>query len=1666
MLELGRFTRPCLIRCGTFVGVAVDPKRLAVGTAQVALRAIGQADVADMVGDMVGIPRRTPEFVAYERFLEDVETSIVTLRQGAVASHPSESDEVDAALEQVRLRFQILLAEAESVVSLAHLQPDEFRALVQSESAGERAQLGGIGRQVYEDALSYVTNAFSEFAPSLSQFVPAMLTVIAEGVAGVQGGVGRLEANAARIEGKLDSVVSGTTERASAPRRALAEHETYATSVVHSSLGLPQAGEPAFRFEFTERRSQLAEQFRRVGDNKNSLLVTGPSGVGKSALVFEVLESLRTEPDFDAVVLNFRELPDTSFAFEALLGRPLSDLLDEFSAPRRLLIIDAADAAVERSSAMLTDLATAARRCGVGLIAVSSDTAADLVSDQVARGSGATPETYQVPVLSDDELSEVSTHLPALRGVLRNPGSASLLRRLLVLDLIARTGRTLNEPLSEWECLDVIWNGLVRGRGHAGAASPEARERTMLAVAAAHLDSAAAMETPPATAATQVALLAPLLQTDHAAVDSLRHDHLLAPPSLRRPRLEFAHDEIRRYATAILFSRADSIASSLKLSQAPRWSLSAAILACKGQLLDSQLSPESSFTELLADFSALAREFGPRWADVPLEAVLDTPHAYRCLAASQPINSAEGSTSTEEGRQEPAAAGLALADMLRVVQQRATSGGFVDVALGAPVIDLLLDHAKPWEISDSAFDVLSSWLTAHAVGGAPAGQPARLRLRTKLVAFWALHPPNEPDAEEPNLVSTFGGRSRRRRLDHEVTNEKYVETLALLGLDTNEEVEHCLRTLASRAPAFLAPAVDAPFSARSIASYDVNLLADLIEAYYIDNTTGQRWRMHDAGIRIHQGRWTSFGPPYDAYWFGGFWVLFNRAPAPLSARVLNRVLNHAASARADRQTRRAQEERWAESGNGDELESQAQTSSETDSSSAPAAVSTHFEDEHMLSLGQATVIYRGDAQMWGWYRGSSVGPHPCLSALQAMERVAESWLLAGSTAEAVIETLLHECENVAVPGMLFGLLTRNLEDVGSTIDPFLVEPFVWHAEIARRTAEYFGWKANSEGLAHPERREWTPRETAMMLVLQADEPRREELRSLAQKLIENGRSQGLEEAARNWATCLDATYFKGQKTDEGFQITVEPPEDVRAAQERYASAAETHNEFLRLQNTYWPDPKPYKPGYMPPTDEQVAVDLAVAQGLIENDAGQDELGPYEAIASVARTAILRAADGHPEALGDHADFAVEVILEIAAFFLDGPDQEDDGQFYDLGIDRSAATALPALLSPVFDQTLRTAGIDAPELVRLGDAVASRSSLETRLFLARGCDRVWTQTCRQFDLPTASTSAPACLHAVAFTWLVNSARDAEIGPWELESQRRDNVHISGDLAERLESLEGTEVDIEALDAAIRGLGSAASHQHCRTEPAAHLLARMLDAQARAMVAHEAEGYTGDDRGHHTLAAARALLQTVDPTSPDALLAYLDALRADAGLLANFLQGLAAAGTETTGLAATVRATWPAVMERVLGYAEDSPIVFNDHTSGKWVASALLPEPLTWAQGIRNEPAAAPIDWVVAEELIPFVEPWLHVARGQSWCLNALIRFIGRRPRPAHVAPGLKWVETLCLRDGRILISGTAMSDEWLISIRQIAEQQGYLERWQSLVDTMVVAGNSMLAPYST
>ncbi|MDX3088247.1 MULTISPECIES: trypsin-like serine peptidase [Streptomyces] len=1392
----------------------------------------------------------------------------------------------------------------------------------------------------------------------------------------------------------------------------LAEQRKLATSGVRTAIGDESSGGPVV-ISFADRREQLAEALREAGTRASALLVSGESGIGKSALTLSAVAELEAvDPaGFQGVVVNFRSLPQSSLELRAALGMSLEDVLAEASAPSRVLVIDAADAALERSAGLLSDLVLAAAAAGVGLVAVTSDVALGYVREQVELGFAKSVSSFEMSPLGDEDISVVSGHFQLLRAVLRDLPANSLLRRPVVLDLLARTGTEPDSALGEWECLDLVWSRVVRGDGRPGVGSAEAREQTLLAVAAA------TMKLPEGHR--------PLAGVDAAAVDALRRDHLLAPASRYRNQPDFAHDEVRRYATAILLVRSQSPTELLQAAGAPRWALSAATLACKGLLKAPDTRPVRMFIELHSRLQVFAVAHGPRWSDVPVEAVLETPFAYECLKSACEDQSVD----------------LVLGDVVRVVQQRHKVNGLVDHLITNPVVQILLDEKKPWDVSEESFELLADWLQALSLANIPAGDELRIRLRGRLLAYWNSFSLRKTGADVPS-GRILQRRRRRRELDYHLTRENFVETLALLGPDIDDAIEACLRAIADDAPAFLAPAADAPLSARALAQKDPELLAALMMAYYIDDETS--WH-RDEGVRGHQGRWRGFGVPFFQYYFGGFWQLFQTASVPTSVRVLNGILNSGARARVAMLSRPSPPYVFTDpfDGGGEGADGEAENGEGEDRGA-------------ILNIHGTSRLYVGDSHVWSWYRGTSVGPYSAMSALQAMERLADMWLSQGVSTKRVVEVLLHGCENLAVPGMLFGLLARHIEKVGTELDLFLAEPVVWDLEFGRTTSEYSGLRATTEGLANLERRRWTPREVAMWLMVHGGQGRVQDLKKVAKQLVENGDRLGYsQELTKNWAASLDSDQYRVKQHGDAVHIEVEPPPELRAAQEAHTAYQEALQTSTRLKNRYWGSVK-HDTEYVPPPSAEIAADLAAGRALLESDGDQMPPRDLDAVAHVTRAAIERAAAGDMEALGDEAQFATDLVIGIALSFQETEGQHHEGQFFDLGADRAVAQAVPAFLTPALAAPLEAAGGSIEDVAEAGLAMAGKAPMETRLYLARGCDVVWRGPCH-FN---------PCIHPTALNWLLETARGAEIGPWDQSGQRRPNIQIAGDVAERLQELPGDSVRIAVLDAAIRGLGAAASTDHCCTDEAAALLAALLDVERRAMVVQESEGWSADDRGTHTLIAARALLEGFAKNGDiRPLLEHLDALRAGAQLMSNFLHGLAAAGAENDRLAEAARGVWPSLLRHAIGYLSDDPSPYRDHHWGDWAAAALLPDPLPWTQGLYNEVVGEPIDWVRADDLVEVIDDWLPAARGEVKPVDALISILRKLPEEVQVTRGVPWVSDLCIQDGRVTVKQSWFSDSWLKEIRTTAEELGKLDEWQMLVDSLVVAGNEGLAPYS-
>lgn len=418
--------------------------------------------------------------------------------------------------------------------------------------------------------------------------------------------------------------------------------------------------------------------------------------------------------------------------------------------------------------------------------------------------------------------------------------------------------------------------------------------------------------------------------------------------------------------------------------------------------------------------------------------------------------------------------------------------------------------------------------------------------------------------------------------------------------------------------------------------YRRGLLADLTEAYYLDEEEDGSG-FHEDGVRDHH--WHGPITPLAAWYRGPFMPLF-QSDLRGGVAVLNKILNHAALARA--RTMAGLGNPWA----------------------VPADAAGQFKTE--LRITGVPRVYAGDSHVWYWHRGTGVGPYPCMSALQALERYCDQLIAAGLPLGRIISLLLDGCENLAMVGLVVGLLVRHLDNAGRLLDPYLTEPAIWELEFARVVAESSGLAASSDGLAEPERRKWTFLEIAAWLVVHADADRVGQLKSVGAQLVAaasqtEGDAGGLTDdegeggsravshvtTVRRWVGALDRDQYQFSAEDRSIRIQYVPPEDVQAVLQPGNEELQRGQEALRLVWRYVLERRPRPETAAPVTPEDLAADLETARDLLANPPTASPVAGWDAPAAVA-VAALEAHILHGMSLPpDLAEFAVNTLLMIA-----------------------------------------------------------------------------------------------------------------------------------------------------------------------------------------------------------------------------------------------------------------------------------------------------------------------------------------------------------------------------------------------------------------------------------
>ena len=320
-----------------------------------------------------------------------------------------------------------------------------------------------------------------------------------------------------------------------------------------------------------------------------------------------------------------------------------------------------------------------------------------------------------------------------------------------------------------------------------------------------------------------------------------------------------------------------------------------------------------------------------------------------------------------------------------------------------------------------------------------------------------------------------------------------------------------------------------------------------------------------------------------------------------------------------------------------------------------------------------------------------------MSALQALEHVCDQLIKADIPIKNLIPLLLDGCENLAMVGLVVGILVRHLEAADELLDRYFTEPLIWHLEFGRVGNEYSGLAADSEGIEAPERRKWSLREAAMVMALNAEDERAADLQALAGTLVEKARREIEQEygdiatedltydgedveqllaTVRVWASCLDRSSFQVHEVPDGLHIQPTPPEEVVQALRHDNEELARVAEESRLTNLYFvkrngADSKAIGP-------DELVVDIGTARTLLENPTSLSAHHPWEVPTLVAAAALeahlLHRADIPDDALS----FAADTVLKVSEGEASPSPYEFEGTYFERGADRSAGASPPAV----------------------------------------------------------------------------------------------------------------------------------------------------------------------------------------------------------------------------------------------------------------------------------------------------------------------------------------------------------------------------------------------------
>lgn len=1085
------------------------------------------------------------------------------------------------------------------------------------------------------------------------------------------------------------------------------------------------------------------------------------------------------------------------------------------------------------------------------------------------------------------------------------------------------------------------------------------------------------------------------------AASELRSDGILRRPNNSALSLgdEFENDLFRDFAVCRLLITHGW--EPLISAEAPRWSIRAALLACQAVLLDRDRS--SAWVDLSAQFSEIAGTHGDRWLELPHEALLtlgDAEPAIRDLWAALTADRC-----------------ASLAILLRLAEARYVKGTIGDAYALAPLVTVAfceqtnIKNAPRFghrNLHEVVQDVVLAWLRGVAVSHL---DPDRRRQEVRDVII---------DAGPP-LYSAFA-----------------IEGLAALGPDLDERAEAWLREVAKDRPGTLRPAVESVSVAVSMSQARPQLLLDLAEAYCIelpdpDDHWGGNHYARDDGIRDVKPKLTpGFGVPWAAWYYGPFFRLLNTIP-PDAVAFINRMLNHAAGLR---------------------VKQLSALRHQNDGPQAPEGIQLDLP-------GVGSRLYVGDSHVWAWYRGTSVGPYACMSALLALERFID-YLLENVhvPARSIVDLLLRDCRNLAVPGLLVGFLTRHPEVADDLLDPFLASPVIWRLETVRVSSDY-GFRVRdpaADKLFGAERRRHTFHETVGEMVVDAHlagaDDRLTKLEAVGSKLIATARAERPAAADDNsddlaviesWAAEFRIENYQVSRSGDHVVFQFKRPERIEQVLAPRNAELQTTSLLYGLGYRYGrfndaPEKWPI---------DDLDKDLATVRSIEEGD-NSIERTPRsdDAIVAVAAAAVRARAMGLAVVSDAHLTWAAEALLRAAV----NPEIDEmsyRGSNFTMGADRAAAASVPLLLLAPFD------GLGLSRS-RIDDGLRSLATSlfdEVRAIYVKGCEQVWAASCED-------DGTGQCLrHQSAWVAATSGLIDCKLGPWRQQGHMREHDPLHPPFHEALDAVADDELLVARLRMPLECMIDA-RRVTCLQSAVSDLWTPLWKAHCRGLAHWWKEGH--DDQAHvtHEPIAQRMVEVALDGDRTP-VLTHIEAFATNSNALHLLFDGFATVFTYDDELRRSMADFWPWTLEIALDAVGDGAKLRSQDHWFDYLAAALLPtpRPRSWDSDIDGTLARCREGWIQPDAIGELADRWLNLARREPKAVDATITFARCTSLQWQTTGALAWIETLI--DGRFdLIANQLWSlEEWLIDLRRSRVITGTARhQYHRIVDGLAAAGD--------